>query len=217
METGSLKVSSIPAASPGQIKSFTTSTWLLESALLGYGQCMSGLPLKAGLRCRGAGTSQCRSVSSSRKEEAGWTLERSVPRRVHKWIMPSPGNRATEAGERSKIVEGLLSIKPLSTSLVLLGGSGASGKESACQCRRCKKFRFHPWVQKIPWRRKWQPTWIFLPGKFYGQEEPGGLQSMEPQRGGHGWATKHRGAVSLLRGWTCVTVSFMFSDFLGNL
>ena len=41
-----------------------------------------------------------------------------------------------------------------------------SGKESACQCRRC---RFHPWVGKIPWRRKWQPTPVFLPGKSHRQ------------------------------------------------
>ena len=41
-----------------------------------------------------------------------------------------------------------------------------SGKESACQCRR---LRFDPWVRKIPWRRKWQPTPVFLPGKSYGQ------------------------------------------------
>ena len=34
---------------------------------------------------------------------------------------------------------------------------GAGGKESACQCRRHKKFRFVPWLRKIPWRRKWQP------------------------------------------------------------
>ena len=27
---------------------------------------------------------------------------------------------------------------------------GTSGKESACQCRRCKRHRFDPWVQKIP-------------------------------------------------------------------
>ena len=40
------------------------------------------------------------------------------------------------------------------------------GKESACQCRR---HRFNPWVQKIPWRRKWQPTLIVLPGKSHGQ------------------------------------------------
>ena len=34
-----------------------------------------------------------------------------------------------------------------------------SGKESACQCRRC---RFNPWVRKIPWWRKWQPTPVFF-------------------------------------------------------
>ena len=44
-----------------------------------------------------------------------------------------------------------------------------SGKESTCQRRRCKRCGFDPWVRKIPWSRKWQPTLIFLPGKFYGQ------------------------------------------------
>ena len=42
-------------------------------------------------------------------------------------------------------------------------------KESACQCRRCKRHGFDPWVGKIPWSRKWQPTLVFLPGKFHGQ------------------------------------------------
>ena len=41
-----------------------------------------------------------------------------------------------------------------------------SGKESACQCRR---RGFDPWVGKIPWRRKGQPTPVFLPVKFHGQ------------------------------------------------
>ena len=41
-----------------------------------------------------------------------------------------------------------------------------SSKESACQC---KGHGFDPWVEKIPWRRKWQPTPIFLPGKSLGQ------------------------------------------------
>ena len=41
-----------------------------------------------------------------------------------------------------------------------------TGKESACQCRR---LWFNPWVRRIPWSRKWQPTSIFLPGKFHGQ------------------------------------------------
>ena len=44
-----------------------------------------------------------------------------------------------------------------------------SGKESACQCKRHKRCVFDPWVSKIPWRRKWQPTPVFFPGKFHGQ------------------------------------------------
>ena len=46
---------------------------------------------------------------------------------------------------------------------------GASGKGSACQCRRHKRQGFNPWVRKMPWRMKWQPTSVFLPGKFHGQ------------------------------------------------
>ena len=46
---------------------------------------------------------------------------------------------------------------------------GTSGKESACQCRKCRTPRFDPWIRKIPWSRKCQPTPVFLPGKFHGQ------------------------------------------------
>ena len=41
-----------------------------------------------------------------------------------------------------------------------------SGKESACQCGR---RMFDPWVGKIPQRRKWQATAVFLPAKSHGQ------------------------------------------------
>ena len=41
-----------------------------------------------------------------------------------------------------------------------------SGKEPTYQCRR---LRLDPWVEKIPWRRKWQPTPVFLPGESHGQ------------------------------------------------
>ena len=40
-----------------------------------------------------------------------------------------------------------------------------SAKESACQSRRCKRCGFNPWIGKIPWSRKWQPTPVFLPGE----------------------------------------------------
>ena len=44
-----------------------------------------------------------------------------------------------------------------------------SDKESACQSRRCRRPRFNPWVGKILWRKNWQPTPVFLPGKSHGQ------------------------------------------------
>ena len=36
-------------------------------------------------------------------------------------------------------------------------------------CLQCRRFEFDPRVGKIPWRRKWQPTPVFLPGKCHGQ------------------------------------------------
>ena len=51
---------------------------------------------------------------------------------------------------------------------------GPSGKERACQCRKHKRFGFDPWVRKIPWRRAWQPTPVFLPGESHGQRSLGG-------------------------------------------
>ena len=52
---------------------------------------------------------------------------------------------------------------------------GSDGKESTCPCRR---LGFDTWVGKIPWRREWQPTSVFLLGKIPWTEAPGGLQSM---------------------------------------
>ena len=51
---------------------------------------------------------------------------------------------------------------------------GSDGKEPACQCRRSKRHRFDPWVRKTPWRRKWQPTPVSLPGRSHGQRTLGG-------------------------------------------
>ena len=57
-------------------------------------------------------------------------------------------------------------------------------KKSDCQCRRCG---FNPWVRRIPWRRKRQPTPVFLPGKSHGQ------RSLAGYREGHKeWDTTER-------------------------
>ena len=58
-------------------------------------------------------------------------------------------------------------IMMLSLSLGFPGGT--SGKELACQCRRPKRLGFNPWVRKIPQRRAWQPTAVFLLGESHGQ------------------------------------------------
>ena len=44
-----------------------------------------------------------------------------------------------------------------------------NGKESACQSKRHRRHGFSTWTGKIPWRRKWQPTPVFLPGESHGQ------------------------------------------------
>ena len=64
----------------------------------------------------------------------------------------------------------------------LSSSSGSSrgssrGKESACQCWRQKKCEFDPWIRKLPWRRVWQPTSVFLPGDSHGQKSLAGYLS----------------------------------------
>ena len=76
---------------------------------------------------------------------------------------------------------------------------GFSGGSDSKECLQCRRPGFNPWVGKIPWRRPWQPTLVFLPGKSPRTERPSGLQSMGLQSVGHDWVT----SLSLL--W-CVCV-----------
>ena len=50
---------------------------------------------------------------------------------------------------------------------------GASGQEPTCQCRRLKRHGFNSWIGKIPWRREWGPTPVFVPGQHHGQSLAG--------------------------------------------
>ena len=54
---------------------------------------------------------------------------------------------------------------------------GTSGQESTYQCSRHRRCCFAPWVGKIPWRRAWQLTPVFLSGKFHGQRSLAGYNS----------------------------------------
>ena len=65
---------------------------------------------------------------------------------------------------------------------------GLSDKESTCQFGRPG---FDPWLGKIPWRRKWWPTPVFLPRESQGQRS-WRLQPMGSKRVGHNLATKQQ-------------------------
>ena len=54
-------------------------------------------------------------------------------------------------------------------------------------CRRC---RFCPWFGKIPWRREWQSTPVFLPGKSHSQRILAGYNPWGCKRTGHNLGTK---------------------------
>jgi len=46
---------------------------------------------------------------------------------------------------------------------------GSVGKDSACNAGNAGRCKFGPQVGKIPWKRAWQPTPVFLPGECPGQ------------------------------------------------
>ena len=64
-----------------------------------------------------------------------------------------------------------------------------SSKESACQCKR---LSFDLWVGKISWRMKWQPTPVFLTGKFHGGRSQVGYSPLGPKRFGHDLVNKQQ-------------------------
>ena len=77
--------------------------------------------------------------------------------------------------------------------LNILGFPGGSvGKEFACNAGDSLQLRrpgFNPWVGKI-WRRKWQPTPLFLPGKSHGQKSLACYSPWCCKRAGHDLAAK---------------------------
>ena len=67
------------------------------------------------------------------------------------------------------------------TPLYMSFPGGTSGKEPACQCRRHKRYGFNPWVRKIPYRRAWLLTPVFLPRESHGERCLEGLEGYSLQ------------------------------------
>ena len=62
----------------------------------------------------------------------------------------------------------VIGVLKLPTIFIVGFPGGTSGKEPTCQFRRQNKCGFDPWFGKIPWRKKWEPTPVFLPGESHG-------------------------------------------------
>ena len=54
-------------------------------------------------------------------------------------------------------------------------------KNPPANAKDIKSHGFHPWVGKIPWRRAWQPTPVFLPGESHGQRSLAGYSPWGPK------------------------------------
>ena len=80
-------------------------------------------------------------------------------------------------------------------------------------CLQCRRARFDSWVGKIPWRKKWQTSPVFLPGEFYGQRS---LVDCHPQ--GHKESdTTEQLTLSLSRSLFLTTLhSTIFLEILAN-
>ena len=70
--------------------------------------------------------------------------------------------------------------------------TGFPGDAPICQHRRHRRPGFNPWIRKIPWRRKWQPTPALLPGKSYGQRNLAGYRLEGLKRVRHNLVTKQQ-------------------------
>ena len=89
----------------------------------------------------------------------GPSMERSAP----------AGGRSGNRSDRGlSVVEDRTCFTYASFKLKCSWLGGASGKEPAWWCR-LESRGFNPWVRKIPWRRKRQPTLVSLPQKSHGQ------------------------------------------------
>ena len=108
-------------------------------------------------------------------------LALGCPGRLHHvdWMLIEPAFSSvffkleSEPVNQSCLVD-LTNLKLLSPIPTVGFPGGTGDKESACQCRRCRRLWSDSWVGKISWSRKWQLTPVFLPGKPHGQRSLAG-------------------------------------------
>ena len=80
-----------------------------------------------------------------------------------------------------------------------------------------RRHRFDPWVGRILWRRKWQPTPAFVPGKSHGQRILVGYSPRGHKRVGHNLAAKQQQQYSVVCVCVCVCVCICVYIYISHL
>ena len=135
-----------------ETSSFSVSIKLLAQVVLRLPQEM-GFVLREHVEVRKSGTF----LGSGTSSLGPWASAVGTACRHH-GDAHSPSARRHQEPQSPNSLAGL-SMQQLTAPWGFLGGPG--GKE----CRRHKRLRFNPWVGKIPGRRAWQSTPVFLPGE----------------------------------------------------
>ena len=105
----------------------------------------------------------------------------------HPLILPQASSGKTGTATHLRELSGIIEIKYVKGPKLPWW---LSGKDSVCQCRRCRSLGFNPWVGRSPWRRKWQFTLVFLPGEYCGQRSLAGCSLLRSQRMGQDLMTE---------------------------
>ena len=120
----------------------------------------------------------CFTGSHSVQGKILWRKEMAIHSSILAWRIPwteeSVGYNPWDHKESDTTEQVMFSLFTLANPLVW-DTIWASGREPSCQSRRHKRHGFSPWVGKIPWRRKWQPTPVFFPGESHGQRGLAGV------------------------------------------
>ena len=121
------------------------------------------------------GPQKARVNSASLTPAGGQVPSRTQQTTWNKTQLSTQRLEETQSDGTSLVGQWLRLHNPNAAGLRLLPGQGTrrltSGSDSRI-CLRCRRRGFNPWVGKIPWRRAWQPTPVFLPGEPHGQRLP---------------------------------------------
>ena len=83
------------------------------------------------------------------------------------------------------------------------------GSDNKKICLHCGRLRFNPWVRKIPWRREWQPTLVFLFGEFHQQRSLAGCSPWGHTESDMTEATKQQQQQRIYILWTFNLLKFV--------